>query len=147
MGIEIPELLEDVGVRPRDAMSEIAQLGDKQRMEIGDRRGRAIRKRGDGPWPIGAVIFTFSAALPLTGQRVEKIRLVRSKLRIGVKPLEGVSSAGLGEAEIMLSSARKCSDASQALVSPRQPPMGGGASGKSDPVSRAMNSTTGNGRG
>ena len=59
-------------------------------MKIGDRRRRAVGQRRDRLRPIGAVIFGVAAALPLICQSKKNIGPIRGKLRIILKPLQGI---------------------------------------------------------
>jgi hypothetical protein len=88
IGIDIPELLVDVSVFPRDAVREIPQMRDKAGVKIGNRRGRPIGYRRHCFRPIRPVILCVPPTLPLISKREKNMRLIRGELRVSLKPLE-----------------------------------------------------------
>jgi hypothetical protein len=96
MFIEIPESLEDIGVGSRDAVLQVEQVRDQERMQI--RRGgrTSILQRGDGFAPAGPVVFGVPAALPLVGERVKEMRPIGGKRAISGQAFQGFGRRAAG---------------------------------------------------
>jgi hypothetical protein len=78
-------LLEDVRIRPPDAVPEISKMRDQQRMKVSHGGGSGVAQRRNRLRPVRPIVFSIAPPLPLVRQRMKDMWSVRSEPGVGIQ--------------------------------------------------------------